>query len=100
MRGAVRVERALAGADGLYRLSGRYFLSDERRGAANLARGFDIRVPMAGSEPAAVAQAQTAALGQLAGQIAQLGGPGSTITTTTPALPPLIDPFDLPPILP
>ena len=96
----VRVERALAGADNIYRLSGRYFLSDERRGAANLARGFDIRVPMTGSGPAAAAQAQAAALGQLAAQIAQLGGPGGSIATTTPALPPLIDPFDLPPILP
>ena len=94
----VRVERALAGADGVYRLSGRYFLSDARRGAVNHARSFDIRVPMAGADPGAVAQAQARALGQLAGQIAQLGGPGSTLATTAPPLPPLIDPFDLPPL--
>lgn len=94
----VRVERALAGADGVYRLAGRYFLSDERRGRNNLARGFDIRVPMIGQGPTAIAAAQDAALGLLARQIAQLGGPGTSIANTSPAVPALIDPFSLPPL--
>lgn len=94
----VRIEHALAGADGVYRLAGRYFLSDERRGRNNLARGFDIRVPMTGQGPAAIAAAQDAALGLLARQIAQLGGPGTSIANTSPAVPALIDPFSLPPL--
>lgn len=94
----VRVERALAGSDGVFRLSGRYFLSDDRLSGSNLARSFDIRVPLAGEGPAAIAQAQAAALGQLARQIAALGGPGTSIATTAPAAPPLIDPFSLPPL--
>lgn len=94
----IRVERALAGADGVYRLSGRYFLSDERLSGSNLARSFDIRVPLAGEGPGAVAQAQAHALGQLARQMAALSGPGTAIATSAPAAPPLIDPFDLPPL--
>lgn len=94
----LRIERALAGADGQYRLTGRYFLSDSRPRGTNLARSFDIRVPLAGEGPAAIAAAQDAALGQLARQIAQLGGPGSSLANTAPAAPPLIDPFDLPPL--
>lgn len=94
----VRVERALAGANGVYRLAGRYFLSDDRASGANLARGFDIRVPIAGEGPGAIAEAQAQALGALARQIAQLGGPGSSVANTAPAAQPLIDPFSLPPL--
>ncbi len=94
----VRVERALAGSDGVYRLSGRYFLSDERLSGSNLARSFDIRVPLAGEGPGPIAQAQAAALGRLARQIAALGGPGTAVVTSAPAAPPVIDPFDLPPL--
>lgn len=94
----VRVERALAGGDGVYRLSGRYFLSDERGSGRNLVRGFDIRVPLAGTGSGAIAGAQAAALGHLARQIAQLGGPGTSIANTAPAVPALIDPFTLPPL--
>lgn len=94
----VRVERALAGADGVYRLSGRYFLSDERLSGSNLARSFDIRIPLAGEGGAFVAQAQSAALGALARQIALLEGPGTSVRTSAPSAAPLVDPFALPPL--
>lgn len=89
----VRVERALAQADGVYRLSGRYFVSDEGSGGANHARSFDIAVPMGGTGPAASAAAASQAIAQLARQIATLSGPGRTIATTAPA-----DPFDVDPL--
>ncbi|HRO14003.1 MAG TPA: PqiC family protein, partial [Paracoccus sp. (in: a-proteobacteria)] len=44
----VRVQRALAHADGIYRLTGRYYVSNDSPGGANHARGFDIAVPLAG----------------------------------------------------
>lgn len=94
----VRVERALAGADRVFRLSGRYFLSDERPSGRNLARSFDIRVPLEGEGPGPIAQAQAAALGQLARQIAALGGPGTSVVTSVHAAPAVIDPFSLPPL--
>lgn len=89
----VRVERALAQADGIYRLSGRYFVSDEGSGGANHARSFDIAVPMGGTGPAASAAAASQAIAHLARQIATLSGPGRTIATTAPA-----DPFALDPL--
>lgn len=92
----IRVERALAGADGIYRLSGRYFLSDARVSGANLSRGFNIQIPLEGQGPEWVAKAQAEALGQLARQIAQLSGPGSRIATT--ASDPVFTAFDLPPL--
>jgi len=92
----VRVERALAGADDSYRLSGRYFVSDDglSGGGTNHARSFDIRVPMAGPGPAATAAAASQAISQLAQQIATLSGPGATIATTIPAG----NEFELPPL--
>lgn len=92
----VRVERALAGADNSYRLSGRYFVSDDRLsgGGTNHARSFDIRVPMASQGPAATAAAASQAISILAQQIATLSGPGATIATTVPAG----NEFDLPPL--
>ena len=91
----VRVDRALAQADTTYRLSGRYFVSDDglSGGGTNHARSFDIRVPMTAQGPAAVAASQ--AISILAQQIATLSGPGATIATTRPAA---SDPFDLPPL--
>lgn len=88
----VRVATALAGADGNYRLAGRYFIADEAVGGNNLARSFDIIVPMATDGPlgARISRAQSAALGQLAGQIARFGGAGTTIATRSAA-----DPFAL-----
>ena len=78
----VRVEKALAQAGGSYRMTGRYFVSDDRAGGANQARSFDISIPLASEEPAAIARAQSQAIAQLARQIAVLGGPGQVIATT------------------
>lgn len=89
----VRVEKALAQANGTYRLSGRYFVSDEGSGGANHARSFDISVPMGGTGPGASAAAASQAIATLARQIATLSGPGRTIATTAPA-----DPFALDPL--
>ena len=119
----VRVEKALAQRDGVYRLSGRYYVSNASAGGANQARSFDITVPLpvaqraAGSgigalaggrsarpvmTPGAIAAAQNAAISRLAAQIAVIGGPGKTIRTATPKLDPLfsgaLDP--LPPLDP
>ena len=69
----VRVERMLAGADGLFRLQGQYFLSSATGSGGDLARRFDLSVPLTGPGPAAVADAQARALQALARQIAQLG---------------------------
>lgn len=89
----VRVEKALAQANNVYRLSGRYFVSDDNSGGANHARSFDIAVPMASESPGASAQAASRAIAILAQQIATLSGPGRTIATTAPA-----DPFALDPL--
>lgn len=92
----VRVEKALAQADGSYRLAGRYFVSDESGGGTNHARSFDIAVPLAEpDQPAAIAAALSQAISQLAGQIATLSGPGRTIATQAPAA---LDPFALDPL--
>lgn len=94
----VRVERALAQANGTYRLAGSYYVSDETgAGGGNHARTFDISVPLPGDSPSAVALAQSAAITQLARQIATLGGPGSTFVSTRPG--PASDPFALPPLM-
>lgn len=92
----VRVERALAQADNVYRLSGRYFVSDDglTGGGTNHVRSFDISVPMTAQGPAATADAAGRALALLAQQIATLSGPGATIATTRPTA----DPLDLPPL--
>lgn len=89
----VRVEKALAQSNGVYRLTGRYFVSDDGNGGVNHARSFDISVPLASDQPAAIAPALSQAISQLAQQIATLSGPGRAITTRTPA-----DPFAMDPI--
>lgn len=91
----VDVEKALAGSDGVYRLTGRYYVSDEQGGGSNHARSFAFGVPLPATGPGGVAAAQSAAIAQLAAQIATLGGPGTSIATTAAA-----DPFALPPLLP
>jgi len=92
----VRVEKALAQADGIYRLAGRYFVADEGAGGSNQARGFDISVPLAGQGPAAIARAQSQAISRLAGQIATLSGPGRSIRTSAAPLPAIDDIFSQP----
>ena len=42
----VRVEKALAQLDGVYRLKGQYYVSNDSSGGTNHARGFDIAVPL------------------------------------------------------
>ena len=91
----VDVEKALAGRDGVYRLVGRYYVSDERGTGSSQARSFSISVPVPAGSTSGVAAAQSAAIGQLAQQIAVLGGPGKSIATK--ARP---DPFAIPPLLP
>lgn len=91
----VRVERALAQSDGAFRLSGRYFLSDERSGGANQVRSFDIAVPLASDQPSATAAAFSQAIGQLAQQVATIGGPGTSIRTRAA---PAADPFAFDPL--
>ena len=86
----------LAQADGIYRLSGRYFVSDDKAGGANQARSFDISVPLADDKPATIARAQSQAVGQLARQIAQLAGPGRSIRTSSAPVPDINDIFSQP----
>ena len=92
----VRVEKALAQSDGVYRLSGRYFVSDEAAGGANQARSFDISVPLADDEPGTIARAQSQAITQLARQIAVLGGPGRSVRTSAAPQPRIDDIFSQP----
>lgn len=96
----VRVERALAQADGSYRLSGSYYVSDEGFGKdGNHARTFDIVVPLGtDASPGAIAMAQSQAITMLARQIATLSGPGTTFVSKPPAAP-AADSFDLPPLM-
>ncbi|AUH35280.1 hypothetical protein CUV01_07370 [Paracoccus tegillarcae] len=89
----VRVEKALAQADGIYRLAGRYFVANESGGGTNHARSFDISVPISNTEPQTIALAQSSALSTLAQQIAGLGGPGTTFVTRTPRDPFALDPM-------
>lgn len=75
----VRIDRIFAGRDGLFHLSGRYFIAP-RDGGRDILRSFDIAQPMpapqAPGDPvaaaAAVADAQARALQALARQIAQI----------------------------
>lgn len=92
----VRVEKALAQADGVYRLSGRYFVADDGAGGANQARSFDISVPLGAEGPGAIARAQSQAISQLAAQIATLGGPGRAIRTSSAPVPRIDDIFSQP----
>ena len=69
----VRFSRALAQADGSYRMTGQYFvasLSGQRR---EIARRFDVAVPYATGSASAIAAAQGQAIQQLARIIAKDG---------------------------
>lgn len=94
----VRVEKALAQADGVYRLAGRYFVSDAGYGGSSQARSFDIAVPLADQTPASIARAQSQAISQLAAQIATLSGPGRAIATSRRATGSVDDAFAMDPI--
>ncbi|MBI1170385.1 hypothetical protein GC209_03195 [bacterium] len=66
----VRIERMLARADGSFQLAGQYFVTSDQGG--DIARRFDIAVPIEGEGPAATAAAQSLALQKLAEKIAAL----------------------------
>ncbi|WP_339108751.1 PqiC family protein [Thioclava sp. GXIMD4216] len=75
----VRVDRFLAAADGAVHLDGVYYVSPASYAASggDTVRRFDITVPMGGvagkaADPGLIARTQSAALGQLAAQIAQM----------------------------
>lgn len=100
----VRIDKALAQADGIYRLSGRYFLSAESLdGGDSHVRNFDIAIPMINPDQEAeqvisagtVAAAQSQAIAQLAAQIATLGGSGTTFRSAPQRS---RDPFALDPV--
>lgn len=68
----VRVAQILAGADGLFHLSGQYFVAPLAGAGRDIARPFTITEPLDGADAAAVASAQARALQKLAAQIAAL----------------------------
>ena len=72
----VRVEQFLAQADGIVVLAGSYYVaSADLGGGRDLVRRFDLSVPIAAgvtTDPAAIAQAQSQAVAQLAARIARL----------------------------
>ncbi|SOC05675.1 PqiC family protein [Rhodobacter maris] len=68
----VRVSQILAGADGVFHLDGQYFVAPLAGPGRDIARRFEITVPLASPDPAAVATAQGQALQKLARQIAVL----------------------------
>lgn len=67
----VRVARAYAGNTGRFSLEGQYFLAGTDEDARDIARSFDISVPLRGSGAAAAAQASAEAVAALAGRIAR-----------------------------
>ncbi|QUS35318.1 membrane integrity-associated transporter subunit PqiC [Falsirhodobacter algicola] len=67
----VRVDRILAGADGLFHLDGVYYVRAEGVSLGVPSRDFAITVPLPGEEPAQIAAAQSTAVAQLATQIAR-----------------------------
>lgn len=67
---SVRVERMLAGADGRLRMSGQFAVRRDAGGRAETIRRFDIAVPVAGTDPLALAAAHGVAWRQLSEEIA------------------------------
>lgn len=67
----VRVDRIVAGADGLFHLDGIYYVRAEGVSLGAPSRDFAIAVPLAGDSPAQIAAAQSTAVAQLAAQIAR-----------------------------
>lgn len=65
----VRIDRIVARADQTFQLSGQYAVASFQGNISEVLQRFDIRVPMAGDSPAAIAAAQGQALDQLAAQI-------------------------------
>ncbi|KJZ20445.1 PqiC family protein [Loktanella sp. S4079] len=67
----VRVTQMLAGSDGIFRLSGQYFVGGEGIDFPNSANRFAISQPMADQELSSIANAQAAALLTLSEDIAR-----------------------------
>ena len=67
----VRVDRALAGADGKFRLSGVYYVLSEIGSLGPESAEFEIAVPLAGPNPGDIAAAQSQALARLAETMAR-----------------------------
>lgn len=67
----VRVQRMIAGADGVFRLSGQFFVGGDGVDFPNSAHSFDIETALAEPGTGAIADAQARALLQLSEQIAR-----------------------------
>lgn len=67
----LRIEEMLPGADGLFRLTGQYFIAPEN--GRDRARLFDLAVPLSGDGAAAIAAARGQAVQDLALDIARRG---------------------------
>ena len=67
----IRVTQMLAGADGLFRLEGEYYVGGDGIDFRNSANSFAFAVPVTAEGPAAIAQAQGQALLQLSEDIAR-----------------------------
>lgn len=67
----VRVERILAGADGVFRLAGQFYVGGDRIAYRNSAHRFAIETPMNGQTLGSIADAQSRALLELSEQIAR-----------------------------
>ena len=70
----VRISRALPGRDGVYRLSGQYFVAASEQGVArDVARRFELEQPYAGATAVAIAAAKARLIDDLAALIARDG---------------------------
>ena len=67
----IRVTEMLAGADGIFRLGGEYYVGGDGIDFRNSAHSFDISVALAGEGPGAISLAQGQALLQLSEDIAR-----------------------------
>jgi len=67
----IRVARMLAGADGVFRLTGQYYIGGDGIDFPNSTRAFEITKPMPDQSLQAIATAQAAALLTLSEQIAR-----------------------------
>jgi uncharacterized lipoprotein YmbA len=70
----VRIARMLAGSDGNFLLYGQYFVTSDQGNGGDLAKNFEIVVPINGVGPGSTATAQSEALQKLALEISALAG--------------------------
>ncbi len=69
----VRVSRALPGRDGIYRLSGQYFVAATQGMAREVARRFDLAAPFVELSAVSIAAAKAQLIDELAARIARDG---------------------------